>query len=456
MEAVAAINIMGMKEILIFTLAFILAGSGFAQNATDGNDSTEAIQKPYKKRVLETVEIDFLTSFYGQKGQNAAVTGGRGTEELTDVVGTIIIAIPLNADEIIKIDAGISTYTSASSSNINPFNGDQPADPFIAASGESSGDTWKNIAGTYMHYSDDRNKIWSAKLSLSTEYDYKSVGLGGSYTQLFNEKNTEISISANVFLDNWKLIYPVELNPGGGDDDEDDFNIANHIIWGDTNYNPQFTPLNRSNRNSYSLGLVASQILTKRMQGSIAVDAIYQNGLLSTPFQRVYFADKGNSYIENFHLADDIERLPGSRFKIAIGGKLNYYINEFIVVRSFYRYYFDDWGVKSHTASIEFPIKIGSKWTVYPSYRYYFQKSADYFAPYNQHLSTDKYYTSDYDLSQYSANQFGFGVTYKDIFTKIHIWKLKLKSISLNYNWYQRNTGFNAHLISAGVKFTYK
>ena len=78
----------------------------------------EQTNETYKKRVLENTEIDFLSSYYNQNGQNAAVTGGLGTEELTDATGTIVVAIPLNADDVLSIDAGVSAYTSASTSYI--------------------------------------------------------------------------------------------------------------------------------------------------------------------------------------------------------------------------------------------------------------------------------------------------------------------------------------------------
>ena len=94
---------------------------------------------------------------------------------------------------------------------------------------------------------------------------------------------------------------------------------------------------------------------------------------------------------------------------------------------TYYRYYSDDWGIKSHTANIEIPIKISPKWTLYPSYRYYNQTAADYFAPYEQNLSTSQFYTSDYDLSKFNANQYGFGFGYTDIFAKWHLWGIGLK-----------------------------
>lgn len=433
-----------MNSIKIFTVLSLLLAPfiGLAQK----QDSTQV----YKKRVLETTEVDFLTSYYSQDGDNAAVSGGLGTEELTDITGTFIIAIPLNDDDVLTIDAGISAYTSASSSNVDPFDGSQPADPFVASSGASGADTWANLTGSYSHSSDDRNDILSAKMSVSSEYDYFSLGFGGGYTKLFNEKNTELSVNANVFLDSWNAIYPTELRPFG----------QNGIgffrpeeITGNVNYSPSFAEFDKEGRNSYSLALGFSQILSKKLQGSLALDFVQQNGLLSTPFQRVYFSDIEDSFIDNFHLADDIERLPDSRFKVAVGGRLNYYINQTFVLRTYYRYYFDDWGITSHTANIEVPIKISDKFTLYPSYRYYQQTAADYFAPYEGHLSTSDFYTSDYDLSKYSANQFGFGATYTDIFTNFHIWKLGLKSIDLKFNQYDRDTGLSASIISAGFKF---
>lgn len=435
------------KSILI-ALVVLTSSLGFAQELE--NES----EKAYKKRVLETTEIDFLSSFYYQDGDNAAVSGGLGTEELTDVTATVIVAIPMNDDDVLTIDAGASAYTSASSSNINPFDNSN-ADPYVASSGASRSDVWANLTGSYTHNSDDRNDIWSTKLSFSTEYDYFSVGIGGGYTKLFNEKNTEVSINANVYIDTWNAIYPIELRPfAEGGNQLNDQIFTQNILTGNTNYNPSFTKFDSEGRNSYSVGFGFSQILHKKVQGSIALDFVKQQGLLSTPFQRVYFADFLDTFIDDFQLADDIERLPDNRFKIAVGGRLNWYLNETFTLRSFYRYYYDDWGITSHTASIEVPVKITEKFTLYPSYRFYNQTAADYFAPGNENLSTSEYYTSDYDLSEYAANQFGFGVSYTDIFTKMHIWKFGLKSIDAKFYKYDRDTSLSSSMITVGFKFT--
>jgi len=442
-----------MKALIINTILIFIVATLSAQQKDTG----------YKSRVLESTEVDILTSYYMQDGDNAAVGGGIGTEKLTDFTPTIVVSVPLNDDDVLTIDAGISAYSSASSSNINPFDGDGPADPFQASSGASRADVYTNVSGSFSHSSDDRNRIWSAKLSFSNEYDYSSIGFGGSYTKLFNEKNTEISINANIYLDKWKVLLPVELRSADENEEQDEEEYHEEdderegVPWekmtGNLNYAPSFSGFDDDSRKSYSLGFVLSQIMSKKLQGSLSVDLVMQQGLLSTPYHRIYFADVDDSFIENFQLADDVEHLPDTRSKVAAGGRLNYFMNEIFVVRTYYRYYTDDWGIRSHTASIEIPIKLSGKFTLYPSYRFYNQTAADYFAPHEMHLSGEKYYTSDYDLSRFNANQYSMGLSYTDIFSRAHLWKLHMKSIDLKFYRYERNSTFNANMVSFGIKF---
>ena len=94
---------------MVVTKNFILAFSlllisvfGYAQDkASDNNIST------YKKRVLETIEVDILSSYYSQDGDNAAVTGGIGTEELNDFAK--IAENPVNKDVLEKNNPALLT-----------------------------------------------------------------------------------------------------------------------------------------------------------------------------------------------------------------------------------------------------------------------------------------------------------------------------------------------------------
>ncbi|MGB5818827.1 MAG: DUF3570 domain-containing protein, partial [Saonia sp.] len=238
---------------------------------------SQAGASSYTKRVLEAAEVDLLFSYYDQEGQNAAVTGGEGTEELTDATSSIVVKIPMNENDILTVDVGISAYTSASSSNVNPLDGNanDPVSPFIASSGASRTDELAYFKPSYQHSSEDRNTIWNVNAYISNEYDYFSLGFGAGYTRLFNEKNTEISVSGQIYLDKWNSQYPIELRGVFFDD----------RVTGNGTYAPEFSEFEDESRNSYALSLSFSQILTNKLQASLFLDIVSQNGLLSTPFQ---------------------------------------------------------------------------------------------------------------------------------------------------------------------------
>jgi hypothetical protein len=460
-----------MKIIKFLFLFFLLSTLSYGQE----KDSTVV----FKKRVLESAEVDFIASYYDQDGTHSAVSGGIGSEKLDDFATNITVAMPLNDDDVLTIDLGLSAYSSASSSNINPFDstsGNQAPTPWQASSGASGNDELWSAVASYTHSSDDRNFIWNADVSFSNEYDYTSVGFGGGVTKLFNEKNTEVSAKVNAYIDQWRPIYPTELNEyslyGSNFQNQGYFNgitILGQNGQASKDYLPsQFAPVASVDRNSYSASFSFSQVVTKNFQFSLFFDVLQQQGLLSSPYHRTYFADKPHYYIGQpryindyvspsnlgvYELADDIERLPDTRFKVPIGARFNYYINERFIVRTYYRYYTDDWNLTANTFNIELPVKILDKFTVYPMYRYYSQTQAKYFAPYQTHLSTEKYYTSDYDLSTFNASQYGFGVSYADLFTTAKIFSFGLKNIDFRFNHYIRSDGLTANIGTIGFKF---
>lgn len=435
------------KLVIVF---FLFSALVFSQEIEVAKDTIVT----FKKRVLESTEVDFMLSYYNQDGIHSSVSGGIGSEKLTDIASNIVVAIPMNDDDVLTIDAGISAYTSASSSNINPYDSKNPT-PWQSSSGASEQDALVSLVANYSHSSDDRNFIWNADVAFSNEYDYTSIGFGGGISKLFNDKNSEVSVKVNAYLDQWRPIYPGELRNG---------NFSSY----NTLFSPNFVAWDSTARNSYSASISFSQVLTKKTQFSVFFDLVQQDGKLSSPYHRIYFADKPDYYFGNpsfipnyenssnegvYRLADAIEKLPSSRFKLPIGLRWNYYINETFVVRTYYRYYTDNWDITAHTASVEVPIKLTDKFTVSPMYRYYTQTQSKYFAPFEKHLSTEEFYTSDYDLSSFNANQYGLGVSYTDIFTSSKIWKFGLKNIDFRFNHYDRSDGLSSNIASLGFKF---
>ena len=72
------------KLMLAAFIALFTAGGTKAQEA----DSTA-----YKKTKLKIEEVNFISSYYTQDGNNSAVTGGVGTEKLTDFATTIDVKL---------------------------------------------------------------------------------------------------------------------------------------------------------------------------------------------------------------------------------------------------------------------------------------------------------------------------------------------------------------------------
>ena len=183
-----------------------------------------------------------------------------------------------------------------------------------------------------------------------------------------------------------------------------------------------------------------------------------QNGLLSTPFHRVYFKDNpdqnlastpGSEFEPRVATAARIETLPRARFKYPVSLRLNYYASDLVQVRGFYRFYNDNFGIRAHTLELELPVKVTPFFVVYPFYRFHTQTAATYFAPFAQHSVADQYYTSDYDLAAFSAHKEGLGLRYSPVYGigRFHVpgknaqglpRVMRLKSLDLRYAHYQQ------------------
>ena len=389
-----------MRFIIITLLVFVI--------------SQLTAQEGYQMKGNEKyTEIDFLGSYYQQDGENGAVTGGKGTEELTDISSLIVVNMPLDSTKAIQLSLGADYYTSASTDNIDN-------NPSSASSKDVR--VYANLGFNIKSLS--KGTTSGVRLGFSSEYDYVSFNAGLNFAKEFNEGNSELSFSTQAFIDQWSLYFPSELR-------------------GDVS-------VPTKSRKSYNGQITFAQVVNKRFQFALSAEAIYMNGLLSTPFHRVYFNDVARP---------DIERLPESRLKIPLSIRATYFPFEKMVLRSYYRFYTDDFGIDAHTLSLDVPLKISDAFTVTPFYRYHTQTGSDYFAPYATHSSSDQYYTSDFDLSELSSNKVGLGISYSPLYGlargKIPFVKqlLMLNTLSLRASSYARDTGLSAYAVSIDLNF---
>ena len=399
------------KWILLATLCL---GFLFAKS-TSLVDSSQS----FKKMKLGIEEINILGSYYSQNGRHSAVTGGEGTERLTDLSGnadiTLYLLTPKNYKHSLKLNFGIDQYTSASSDKIDPNSISSPSYSDV------------RIYPSVNYNFTNQNKQFTIGTSAyySTEYDYKSIGFGLNFSKTFSNGMSGLDIHAMSFFDQWKVIKPVELRPDGyGSGSEDDKR-----------------PIDYKARNSYSVSVVYSQIINKKLQLALVTEPSYQQGLLSMPFQRVYLND-GTARIE---------KLPSQRIKIPLAFRLNYFYTKLLVFRSFYRFYYDDWGLNSNTFQIEMPIKAHPFITIMPLYRLALQNQSRYFNVINKNSPTQEFYTSDYDLSTFNSHLIGLHFQYQN---PNGIMRIKFfNSVTVRGSYYLRSDGLRSWIMTLALQF---
>lgn len=389
---------MGLR-FLIIALFFCHLGYSQSTYQMRGND--------------KAIDVNFLTSYYHQDGNNSAVQGGVGNEELIDAANILVVNVPLDSIRSISVTVGADFYSSASTDMID-----------ANLSSASIKDLRAYASLGYQQKNLKRGTTFGIRGGISNEYDYISFNGGLSFAKEFNEGNTELNLQAQAFIDKWRPYFPAELR--------------------------RTVSIPTEKRNSFNFSASFSQVLTKRLQIALSGEVIYMDGLLSTPFHRVYFSDT---------TLPDIERLPSTRLKIPLSVRLNYFASEYFVIRSYYRFYSDDFGIQGHTASLEIPIKLSQSLSVSPFVRYHTQQGSKYFAPFKEHLSTEAYYTSDYDLSTLSSKKVGLAIGYHPVFGlangKFLSRNIAFKAIELRLGYYTRDTGLNSYIGSLNFKFQF-
>jgi Protein of unknown function (DUF3570) len=409
-----------MKKIsLSFLAAFFSILQVFAQNSKETTPASN-----YEDRKLKVEEINLVSSYYHQNGVHSAVTGGVGSELLTDISNTFDLQLSKkdkkNRIHRFGVDAGFDYYTSASSDQIDQYTTTSP-----------SYDDHRFYPSVFWSVNNPKTgNTFGASVSTSKEWDYKSYGAGLSFAKSFNENNTEFSAKANIFLDKWMMILPVELRP-------DDYPSGTRSSL------PDFKAKNLINpRNTFNLALSLSQIVNERLQVALIAEPNLQKGQLATPYQRVYFSTPDSARVE---------KLPNQRWKVPIGFRANYFLGDNVVVRSFYRYFFDQWGLKAHSLELEVPIKVNPFLSISPNCRFYTQNGIGYFAAKDVHRLTDKYYTSDYDLSKSHSTALGIGVRWKPLNGVLGIkhWS----KAEIRYLHYQNSNSLSSNIVSLLVSF---
>jgi len=425
-----------MRKIFLSFIGFsiLCRVSAYAQTKQDSAAYKPAYSQPpaskkdsaqFNPRKLRLDEIDFVTSYYSQNGNHSAVTGGIGTEKVTDFANGLTLNF-VNTDgkdhkNTLTAGLGFDLHTSASQAYVSKTGASKPSGTRVYPSLDWTVENTKT-GGTY-----------GVGAYYSNEYNYKSLGADVHYSVKTDNKAGEFSAKLQGYFDNVTLIYPSEFVPvstvitGYGDHKG-----------GENGHRDNF---GTSPRKTYSAAFEYSQIINSRLQIAFLADVVGQNGFLSLPFHRVYFSNG----------KDTIERLPSSRFKLPLGFRANYFLGDKVILRSYYRFYADSWGTRSNTANLEIAYKVTPFFSISPFYRYYTQTAARYFAPYEENNPSSQYFTSNYEYAAFNSQFYGVGFR---IAPPSGVFGIQgLHELEIRYGHYTQTTDLVSDVVSLNIGF---
>lgn len=222
------------------------------------------------------------------------------------------------------------------------------------------------IGADFRSYHDQSETTLSA--SYSKENDYESLGFGYSSSWRFNDSLTTLNYGVSGSRDN--------IDASNADDD----------------------PQRPVNEHKTRLGFFAgiSQVVTKTtlVSGTIGFTAL--DGYLSDTYKKAVVLGQFGG------LQHDSR--PSEQLQTSISLSLReYFPKANAALHADYAYYENDWELTSNTLDLGWYQNIGGGWQVIPSYRWYSQSEAIFYAPVYYAPRNDGYYSSDFRLSDFSS-----------------------------------------------------
>lgn len=266
---------------------------------------------------------------------------------------------------------------------------------------------YRHEGGFGLSYRSGLNQV-SLSGGISREENYDSGFAALSLQREFFDRNTTLGISYAINRDQIESLKLADTRPF-----------------------PRDADLN-------ALTLSLAQVLTPKMAVQLNLFYAEQEGYLAHPENIVVFSD--GSFGEEVH--------PESRIRRAIVGRLVRYFETRSALHANYRYYRDDWGIRSHTAGSEWYQYLGREWIARIGYRFYDQTAADFYEA-NPAPGGNNLQTIDGKLRGFTSHLYGL----KLITTAWQIpWSFfKKTEIDFKVDRYHQSGDYRAFVIEAGL-----
>jgi len=223
---------------------------------------------------------------------------------------------------------------------------------------------------------------------VSSEEDYFSTGLAATFSLDLNNRLTTLTAGGAYTADT--------LNPKGGAPVGLELLSAGSGSGEDEGEGTE-------SKNITDVMLGVTQVLTRKTLTQLNFTHSQVEGYQTDPYKIVSVVDGTTGDTLDYRY----EKRPTSRSINIVYWKLVHQFNEDVLNFS-YRYFTDDWQVKSHTADIKYRYELNGKSYLQPYYRYYKQSAAEFY----RHSITDSepvpdFVSADYRLGEMTSNTIG-------------------------------------------------
>ncbi len=309
-------------------------------------------------------------------------------------------------------------YDAMSGSTPNGAAPSSTAQSFSSPSGES-----KYIAAAHklplVAFTDARAAVsadWDQPLSrtlrgqynanFSRETDYSSMGASASLLWDVNNKLTTLTAGVAASFDNVKPTggLTTELSPTNS------VAIATNKLKREIEDDGEGGGSGGSRaKNTYDLLVGITQVLTRRTLMQLNYSYGKNTGYLTDPYKILSVVDgstgtpvtsPGGGYLY-LH-----EKRPDTRTRNTLYWKTVYHLPEDVIHMS-YRYYRDDWEIKSSTVDLTYRLQLGAHVYLEPHYRYYTQTAANFFTHAIAQGATPVNASADLRLAALTSNTVG-------------------------------------------------
>jgi hypothetical protein len=154
--------------------------------------------------------------------------------------------------------------------------------------------------------------------------------------------------------------------------------------------------------NGYSIGW--TWVLGERDLIDVSASLMQLSGYLDDPYKVVP--------IESPEAAITVpEHRPDSRARYALIAKYGHHTAGNGAIKTSYRFYTDDWGIRAHTVEIQYDQRLGDGWLVSPQIRLYTQSAATFYG--SLFVQPQQFMSADYRLSPFSSVLAGLTVSHE-------------------------------------------